>query len=201
MRFCRRWNDVPRHDPDVHLHLEQFGSSLARWLSTGEAFVAQQNALATALQSLQDKSPNLVKQLRERGFATESRAVFAIALDTIEYATGQGAVDENPLRERIEEVRKDAAWQTGAPEMTAEFLDTVDFVVEQGLVAELTLASIENSTIGADLAELNGALANFNRGTVSRAETARILMSVCAVLLLIGVGYSLYRLQIELSRI
>ena len=188
-------SDVPRHDTKVHSHLEQFGSSLDRWLSNGESFIAQQGALATALQSLQEKSPSLVKQLRERGLTTESRAVFAIALDTIEYATGKGAVNEIPLRERIEDVRGDAALQTGAPALAAEFLDTVDAVVQQSLFARLKLASIENSAIGTHLAELNGALSNFNRDTVSRAETARILMSVCAVLLLIGVAYSLYRLQ------
>ena len=188
-------HDVPRHSPQVQSQLEQFDSSLAGWFGNSEVYIARQNAKAAALQSLQENSPNLVRELRQRGLTDQSRALFAIALDTIEYATGQGPVDAIPLRDRIKAIRNDAALQTDAPETTAAFLDTANTVVAEHLAAVLMLAAVENSTVAADLAQLDGVLSDFNSDTVGRVETARVLLSVCAVLLLIGVAYSIYRLQ------
>ena len=188
-------NDVPRDSPSVRTHLEQFDVSLGRFLVNSRVLIARQNELAAALVSLQEMSPNIVKQLRESELATQSRAAFSIALDTIEYATGKGAVDPILLRDRIEELRSDPALESRAPGVVAEFLDTAKAVVDDRILAEITLSSMMNSTVVADLAEVDRALGDFNHETVSRAETARILLSVCAVLLLIGAGYSIYRLQ------
>jgi len=84
-RILQALDDVPRHSPQVQSHLEHFDSSLERWLGNSEVFIARQNAQAAALQSLQDNSPDLVRHLRERGLTAQSQALFAIALDTIEY--------------------------------------------------------------------------------------------------------------------
>ena len=194
-RLLQAMKDVPRDSSDVRSYLEQFDDSLGRFLVNTEVLTARQNTLAAALKSLQEESPRLVKELRESGLNTQSRASFAIALDTIEYATGKGSIDPVPLRDRIEDLRNDPALDARTPGMVAGFLDTAKAVVDDRILAEITLASIMNSTVVADLAKLVASLNDFNLTTVSRAETARMLLSVCSVLLLIGVAYSIYRLQ------
>lgn len=187
--------NVPRRSAALQSSLEEFDSKLARWLGNSEIFVARQNALAAALVSLQDDSPTLVRQLRQRGLTTQSQSAFALALDTIEYATGQGAIDAIALRNRIAALRGDPAVQAGAPEMAAEFLDTVHAVVAGRTVANLTLTLIESSAVTRALTQLQSGLTEFNLATVNRADTARILLATCAVFLLFGVGYVVYRLQ------
>lgn len=194
-RVLQGYSDVPRQSPDVQLKLEQFESALLHVLVNGEIFTARQNTLADVLQTMQDKSPNLVKELRERNLPTQSRSVFALAIDIIEYATGQGTSDPAQLHDRIEEIRNDSDLESVAPGLAAEFLGRATSVIEEHRVAELTLAAIKGSTVGADLSALDRALADFNRSTVSRAETARVLLSVCAILLLLGAAYAIYRLQ------
>ena len=193
------YSNVPRRSPDVQLKLEQFESALLHVLANGEVFTARQNTLADVLQTMQDKSPSLVRELRERNLPTQSRSVFALAIDIIEYATGQGASDPVQLQDRIEEMRNDPALESVAPGLATEFLGKATSVVEEHMVAELTLTAIRDSTVAADLSSLERALVEFNRSTVSRAETARVLLSVCAILLLLGAAYAIYRLQSSYS--
>ena len=194
-RTLQALENIPGRSAALQAPLEQFDSRLARWIGNSEVFVTRQNALSVALSSLQEDSPTLVRQLRERGLTTQSRSAFALALDTIEYATGRGAIDATALRNRIAALRGDAELQAGAPDTAAEFLDTVHAVVAGRTVANLTLTLIESSAVTRVLERLESGLVEFNLATVGRADTARILLSVCAVLLLLGVGYAIYRLQ------
>ena len=187
--------NIPRGSTQLSTALEHFDKGLARWLGNGEAFVDRQNAVAAELVSLQENSPTLVRQLRERGLSAQSQSAFALALDTIEHATGQGAVDATTLRDRIAALRTDAALEIGAAGMADEFLDTVNAIVAGRTVGNLILTLIESSAVTRELAQLENGLIELNQSTVSRADTARILLSVCAVFLLVGVGYSIYRLQ------
>ena len=194
-QILQEFENVPKRSTELLTTLEQFDSSLAYWLGNSGIFVTRQNALAVALVSLQEISPALVRRLREHGLSSQSQSTFALALDTIEYATGQGAVDASSLRNRIAVLRADTALQAGAPDTSAEFLDTVNSIVAGRTVGNLILTLIENSAVQRDLVQLTNNLIELNRVTVSRADTARILLSVCAVFLLVGVGYSIYRLQ------
>ncbi|MBT8101210.1 MAG: hypothetical protein KJO82_15755, partial [Gammaproteobacteria bacterium] len=194
-RTLQAVENIPRQSSALQASLESFDTLLARWLGNSEAFVTRQNALAAALVSLQDDSPTLVRQLRQRGLTAQSQSAFALALDTIEYATGQGAVDPMALRNRIAALRDDPALQADAPESATEFLDTAHAVVAGRTVANLTLTLIESSALTRVLDQLDNGLTALNLATVNRADSARILLAACAVLLLLGVGYAIYRLQ------
>ena len=96
-RVLQALENAPGRRGELRVPVESFDASLARWLANSEVFVDRQNALATALVELEETSPALVRQLRELGLSAQSQSAFSLALDSIEYATGQGVVDANSL--------------------------------------------------------------------------------------------------------
>ena len=191
----QRFADTPRQSQDVAARLAAFDSALERHLASSEVFVARQNALAAWLEVLQDESPVLIRALRERGLPAEAGAVFTLALDTIEFATGQGAADPDALRERVADLRDDPNLLAQPPGLATAFLDAVAAITDEHTAAETALAAVEQSTVLPDLSGLDTALAAFDADTVRRAEIARFLLSASALLLLLGAGFAIYRLQ------
>ena len=190
-----QFSDATLENPDVLPQLKEFDNALTLFLISTQTFVSTQNTLAIALQRLQEESPGFVRDLRDRGLPTESGTVFTLAIDVIDFSTGQRDSDPMQLRNRIEALRKDSSFTAQMPEMAAEFLATAETVVDQHVAAELTLDAIRRNPVAAELLALEAAEAAFNRGTMQRAETAQILLAVCAVLLLLGAAFSIYKLQ------
>lgn len=189
------FSDVSLQNPNVVSQFKEFDNALTLFLLSSQTFMSTQNTLAIALQRLQEESPAFVRNLRDSGLTTQSGTVFALAIDVIDFSIGQRASDPIQLRGRIEELRKDPSFAVRMPEMAAEFLATATTVVDQHVAAELTLDAIRRNPVATELSALEAAEAAFNRGAIHRAETAQILLAVCAILLLLGAAYSSYKLQ------
>ncbi len=175
--------------------LKEFDNALTLFLISSQTFMSTQNTLAEALQRFQEASPELVRNLRESGRTAQSGTAFSLAIDAIDFSTGQRTSDPAQLRERIEDLRNDPAFAEQSPEMAATFLATAETVVEQHVAAELTLGAIRRNPVIAKLAALEAADAAVNRTAMQRAETAQLLLAVCAVLLLLGAAFAIYKLQ------
>ncbi len=189
------FSNVTLQNPNVLAQLKEFDNALTLFQISSQTFISTQNTLATALQRLQEESPEFVRNLRDRGLAAQSGIAFTLAIDVIEFSTGQRASDPNQLRGRIEALREDASFAAQMPEMAAEFLATAETVVDQHVAAELTLDAIRRNPVVAELSALEAEEAAFNRSAMQRAETAQVLLAVCALLLLLGAAYSIYKLQ------
>ena len=191
----QEFSGVTPQSPDVLSQFKEFDNALTLFLISSQTFISTQNTLASALQRLQEESPEFVRNLRERGLPTHSGTVFTLAIDVIDFSTGQRLSDPIQLRGRIEELRNDPSFAAQMPDMAAKFLATAESVVDQQVAAELTLEAIRRNPVAAELSALEAAEAAFNRGAMQRAETAQVLLAFCAVLLLLGAAYSIYKLQ------
>lgn len=186
--------ETSRQD-DLQQQLESYDAAMRRFVGDGRVFAARQNALADALRSLQDESPAAVKDLRRFNLRIQSQNAFSLAIDIIEFASGQSRSDPADLSTRVEALRADSAVEAQAPGRLDGFVSAASAVITEHSAAETALERISRSGIAGELWALSDAIQSENRRIVDRAERARLLLAVCAVLLLAGTGYVVVRLQ------
>ncbi len=184
-----------RKNAAVDAQLQTYDADLIGFIRDGQAFVARQNAFAQALRTMQEESPHVVKELRRFNLRLQSQNTFSLAIDVIEYATGSGGQSSKRLAARIEELRIDSTIKEQMPGSADAFASAASEVLRQRTAAAETLQAIGSNRIGETLWTLSDEILDDNRRTVSRAEMARLLLSVCTVLLLLGAGYAMFRLQ------
>ena len=184
-----------RENLEVNTLLQAYDAGLRRFIRDGEAFAARQNAFADALRAMQEESPIAVKELRSYNLRLQSQNTFSLAIDMIEYATGGDAFGPDQLAARIEALRNDATVNARMPGLVDAFADAAIEVLNERTAAAEALRAIGSNQVGETLWNLSNKIYEDNRSTVNRAEMARLLLSVCTVLLLFGAGYAMFRLQ------
>ncbi len=184
-----------RGDATVAAHLSTYESELTQFTENGQAFIARQNAFAGALRSLQDESPLMVKDLRQYNHRLESQNAFSLAIEIIEFATAENGGNGDQLIRRAEELRDNASTAARSLGLLDGFAESATTVIEERAAANERLQEINSSSVVEGLWALSDAIQNANRRTISRAERAGLLLSVCTVLLLFGAGYAMFRLQ------
>ncbi len=183
-----------RESAAVNTALEAYNSEVQSFVEVGQAFAVRQNSMAEALEALQEESPLVVKDLRRFNFPIQSQNAFSLAIDIIEFATGKVS-NAAPLIARIAELQNDPTIEAQAPGRMDAFAAAANEIIVQHIATEEALASIGGSSVMESLWILSNEILNENRRTVGRAERARLLLSVVAILLLIGTGYAMWRLQ------
>jgi signal transduction histidine kinase len=179
----------------VEAQLLAFDAGLTIFLRNAQVFAERQDAFAEALRTMQEESPLVVKDLRRFNLRLQSQNTFSLAIDIIEYATGVGRTSSDQLIARIEALRNDPAVTARAPGAIDTFATAALEVIEQRTAAAEALQKIIGNRVADTLWALSDEILNDNRRTVSRAEMARLLLSVCTVLLLLGTGFAMFRLQ------
>lgn len=187
--------DLPRPNLGFQSLLVEFDNELRQFIASGQAFAKRQNAMAEALQVLQDEAPVLVRELREEGSPAQSQLVFMVAIDLIEFASGPIRSDATQLRERMESVRIAVGPEPDIAERTRRVLGAANSIIDGHTAAENALIAVRMSSAPTVLSATRSAILDANREIVRRAERARLLLSVCAVLLLVGAAYTLIQLQ------
>lgn len=182
-------------NPAVVAELAEFDMAIAAFVRDGKTFAARQSEFAEALRTMQEESPIVVKDLRRYNLRLQSQNTFSLAIDIIEFATGSDGQGADQLSARIEALRKDSAVQARAPGVSDSFTTAAAKVIEQRRAAQDALRSLSSNQILETLWSLSNEIMDTNRRIVRRAETAGLLLSVCTVLLLLGGGYAMFRLQ------
>ncbi|MCH9694179.1 MAG: GHKL domain-containing protein [Gammaproteobacteria bacterium] len=182
-------------NPTVVAELATFNASLATFIRNGQTFSARQGDFAAALRTLQEESPLVVKDLRRFNLRLQSQNTFSLAIDVIEYATGAGGQSAEQLAGRIDSLQQDRDVRARAPGTIDAFTSAAAQVIEQRTAAQQALQAINSSKILETLWSLSNEILDANRRIVSRAEMAGLLLAVCTVLLLLGAGYAMFRLQ------
>lgn len=186
-----------RDGSPVFEQLMTYDSSLSAFIADGKAFAERQNGLADALRTMQEESPVAVKELRRQNLVIQSQSTFALAIDLIEFATGQRRTNVATLRSRIDSIRNDPDVDAKLPGGVDAFAKAANSVLTRYGSAETALAKISQSEIKDHIWQLSESILAENRRTVGRAERARILLSICAVLLVAGTGYAMLKLQMS----
>jgi len=179
----------------VSAQLATYDTELTNFVRDARAFAGRQNAFAEALHTMQEESPFVVKDLRRLNLRLQSQNTFSLAIDVIEFVTGASEASSSQLVARVEALRNDPAVRSRALDTVDTFATSTIEVIEQRSAAAEALQAISGSHIADTLWTLSDEIQNDDRRTVSRAEMARLLLSVCTILLLIGTGYAMFRLQ------
>jgi signal transduction histidine kinase len=179
----------------VDAQLMTYDAGLKIFIRNGKVFAERQDGFAAALRTMQDESPLVVKDLRRFNLRLQSQNTFTLAIDIIEYATGVGRESSSKLIARVEALRNDPEVVARAPGAVKTFAASAIEVIEHRTAAAEALQTISGSRAGDNLWSLSDEILNDNRRTVNKAEMARLLLSVCTVLLLLGTGYAMFRLQ------
>ncbi|MGI9233030.1 MAG: sensor histidine kinase [Woeseiaceae bacterium] len=194
-RLLLNTNDTTLQRSTPSLERAAYGEALSKYIRDEKSFAAKQNALAEALRSLQDESPWVVKDLRRLELDAQSQNAYSLALDMIEHVTGQNTSDLEALTSRVEALGSDSEIESLAPGRLDEFVEAANSVIVEHAASQSALEKITGSRISDVLFALSGAISDENRRIVSRVERAQLLLSVCAVLLLVGTAYAMLRLQ------
>ena len=182
-------------NPAVQTQLAAYDAQVRRFVRNGQNFADRQQAFAEALRTLQEDSPLVVKDLRRFNLRVESQNAFSLAIDVIEFATGDGSESSEQLMKRIEALRANRAIRAQAPRPLENFSRIASDVITQRSAAEDALQAVTTSRIVETLWTLSNEILEENRRIVSRAEMARLLLSMCTILLLLGAGFAMFRLQ------
>ena len=172
-----------------------YDTALRAFIRDGQIFATRQDDFAEVLRALQEESPLVVKDLRRYNLHLEAQNTFTLAIDVIEFATGVGGGDGGQLAERIVALKDNRKIRLQVPGALDEFTTAASEVIAKRAEAATALQSLTSSRIIDSLWGLSNEILDDNRRTVSRAERARLLLSVCTVLLLLGTGYAMWRLQ------
>ena len=184
-----------RENAIVDAQLAAYDSALTRFGRDGETFVSQQNSFADALRTVQEESPLVVKDLRRFNLDNQAQITFSLAIDIIEYATGTGSKNSALLSQRVDELKNEQTIESQIPGTLDDFTNAADSLFVQRDAADEAVQAISSNRILETLWTLSNELLDENRRVVSRAEHANLLLSICTFLLLVGVGYAMYRLQ------
>lgn len=190
-------NSGERTAPDSELRSQValYGASTDRFIAAARGFTARQNELAESLRLLQEESPEAVKDLRRFNLRIQSQNVFSLAIDIIEFASGRSRADTDLLLQRIDKLRTDPEIDAQAPGLIDGVLDAANRVIAGRGAAESALNTLNRTSVSNELWALSDAIAAENRETVGQAERARLLLSMCAILLVVGVVFVVFRLQ------
>ncbi|MDJ0939153.1 MAG: ATP-binding protein [Woeseiaceae bacterium] len=172
-----------------------YDERLRVFLDDGRAFALRQNELARALRTLQEESPVIVKDLRRFDLRLQSQNAFTLAINIIEFSTGDSDLSARELTARVDALANDRRLRSEAPGVIDEFISAARAVIEQRTSAGDALDALAANDVVDELWALSNIIRDDNRRTVSRAEMAGLLLSVCTILVLVGAGYALYRLQ------
>ncbi len=175
--------------------LASYDAQLAAFTADSREFIARQNEFAAALRELQEESPLVVKDLRRYNQRIQAQNTFTLALNIIEYATGTGSHSAADLSSRVSAIADDPTIAAQVPGTLDAFIESAQKTIEQREAAAIAQDKIASNRIADTLWTLSNEILDDNRSRVSRAERAGLLLAVCTVLLLIGTGYAIYRLQ------
>ncbi len=175
--------------------LSSYDLELTAFTADSREFIARQNAFASALRELQEESPLVVRDLRRYNQRAQAQNTFTLALNIIEYATGTGNHNAADLSSRVAAIADDPVIAAELPGALDTFIESARQTIEQRAAAAIALEQIASSSVPDALWTLSNEILDDNRRRVSRAERAGLLLAVCTILLLIGTGYAMFRLQ------
>ena len=186
---------VPRVGPELLNRVDDFNAAVTRTIDDGNAFAAQQETLAEALGAFQEEAPTLARYLGDQGADGSVQGVLAAAIDVFEHATSRSPGDPDALTARITELGESLDADEFAATQVSAFTAAASAVIAEHAKSVSALQQLERSAAAANPEALGTAIRSLDAITVSRVERARLLLAICAVLLLAAAAFAIARLQ------
>lgn len=187
--------DIPRADAELATEAERLDGALGAVSTSAATFVEQQRTLAASLATFQSESPTLVKYLRDQDSPVASQQVFRTAIDVFELATAETNDGAETLTSQIDALAARLVDDEFAAPQVDAFSSAATAIIEDHGTTLVNLEQLLAAAARANPLALQQGLSSLDRTLVSRVERARLLLAVCAVLLLAAAAYAIARLQ------
>ena len=174
---------------------ERLRHSMATANELTTTLLAQQTTYADSLTFLRERGPELVRQLRAIGLTRNAAEVFQMLAETIEFAAPLASPSDSNIRRLQTMLTRDQRIDANLPQETGLLLTAVRNILDTKSDTRSRLTQL-GATPVIESAEAVGlaATAAYQRA-VSSAESARTMLSIYAVVMLLSVGVIGYRLR------
>ena len=175
--------------------LERLRGPMATVDELTTTLLSQQTDYAEALNLLSVQGPEIVRVLRAGSFDTMAATVFQALAATMEYARPGNAASPSDVRRFAATLDRDLRLAGGRGREAAPLLDAVTRIVQTKDGIQSRLDQLAGSPLAEYVDELGEAATSAYTSAVSSADTARTMLAVYAIVMLLAVGIIGFRLH------
>jgi signal transduction histidine kinase len=157
--------------------------------------LSEQTAYAEAVSLLQVQGPEIVRVLRAASFDSMAATVFQALAATIDYARPGIATTPADVRRFAAVLDRDLRLAGGTGREAAPLLAAVNRILDTKGNIESRLDQLSRSPLPEYVDDLDGAATAAYTSSVSSADTARTMLAVYAIVMLLAVGIIGFRLH------
>jgi signal transduction histidine kinase len=157
--------------------------------------LSEQTAYAEALNLLRVQGPEIVRVLRAASFDTMATTVFQALAATIEYARPGNSTAPGEVRRIAATLDRDLRLSVGRGSEAAPLLDAVNRILQTKDGIQSRLDQLASSPLPEYVDELSKAATAAYTSAVSSADTARTMLAIYSIVMLLAVGIIGFRLH------
>ena len=179
----------------IQNNIDRLQATMATVDDLTSTLIREQTEYSSNLALLRDSGPEIVRQLRALGQIRVAADVFQLLAETIDFAASNEGIDEYQIQRLLVTLSRGQRTDAGVPGLTRDLLSAVTDILEtkDGIRSRLTQLGTVALIVNADA--LNLAATTAYQQAVSSAESARTMLSIYAVVMLLSVGVIGFRLR------
>jgi signal transduction histidine kinase len=179
----------------MQVSLESLRGPLGTVDTLTTTLLVQQAEYAEALSVLREQGPEIVRVLRAASFDALAATVFQALAATIEYARPDVVAEPADVRRFAVTLDRDLRLAGGRGSEARPVLDAINLILETRDGIQSRLDQLGGSPLPGFVDELAQSAENAYTGAVSSADSARTMLTIYAIVMLLGVGIIGYRLH------
>ena len=176
-------------------HLERVKTTMATVDELTTTLLDEQAQYSANLTLLRDSGADVVRQLRELGQARVAADLFQLVAETIEFAGSDRSIGEYEIRRLLTSLTRDQRIDATVANLSRPLLSAVTSILAAKDDIRSRLTQLGSVSLIANADALNLAAGSAYQSATSSAESARTMLSIYAVVMLLSVGVIGFRLS------
>ncbi|HUF72173.1 MAG TPA: ATP-binding protein [Gammaproteobacteria bacterium] len=176
-------------------HLERVKTTMVTVDELTTTLLDEQAQYFDNLTLLRDSGADVVRQLRELGQARVAADLFQLVAETIEFAGSDRPIGEYEIRRLLTSLTRDQRIDATVGNLSGPLLAAVTSILAAKDDIRSRLTQLGSVSLIANADALNLAAASAYQSATSSAESARTMLSIYAVVMLLSVGVIGFRLS------
>ena len=176
-------------------HLTRVKTTMATVDELTTTLLDEQAQYSANLTLLRDGGADVVRQLRELGQARVAADLFQLVAETIEFAGSDRSIGEYEIRRLLTSLTRDQRIDATVANLSRPLLSAVTSILAAKDDIRSRLTQLGSVSLIANADALNLAAGSAYQSATSSAESARTMLSIYAVVMLLSVGVIGFRLS------
>jgi signal transduction histidine kinase len=179
----------------VQNNIDRLGTTIETVDNLAGALILDQTVYAENLVLLRDNGPEVVRQLQGIGQTRIAAELFQLLAETIDYAAPEGSLGDYQITRLLTTLTRDQRIDSALAAQTDSLLSAVATILDSKDGIRSRLNQLANAAVNENADALNLAAAAAYQNATSSAESARKMLSIYAVLMLLSVAVIGFRLR------